>query len=175
MNYQKTLKRKKNRLVRRLKGVGVVNHSPHIGTSGIKLTSYCDIKLAYGYPDCINLISDLLAEQIDERTTCVAGKGEGGRHLAAVFSSRQNIPVASIRDEPKDWGTKKWIEGYNPTRKDKITILDDVYVTGKSLMEAREIITPTGAEIIGHLVVVKRPETEPTFPLKYILTLDDLL
>ncbi len=135
---------------------------------------YIDIKKAYGYPAALNLICDKLWQIIEKDATCIATTGYGGMAPAATISARYNRHLTLVRDEPKKHGMSGLIDGYLPTEKDKVAIIDDVFTTGKSIKKTIEILKPTGAEIIGCYVVCKRGEGKLETPLHYLLTSENL-
>lgn len=136
---------------------------------------YMDVKKAYGYPNALDKISEELWDAIDKRTTCIATAGYGGLSPATVISSRHNLYLTFVRDEPKKYGRRGWIDGYVPCERDKIAIIDDVFTTGKSLRKIIKVLERTRAEILGCYVVVKRGEGKIKSPLTYLLASEELL
>jgi len=59
------------------------------------------------------------------------------------------------------------IDGYIPTKKDHVAIIDDILTTGGSLEEITEIIEPL-TNITEYAVVVKRGDFDSKYPLKYL-------
>lgn len=161
-------------LIERLKKAQIVHKEPvNLKNAGIS-TYYIDIKEAYGDPQLFFLMGEYLQERIPSGTTCIAAAGYGGIPLAARLSGF-NRHLTLVREEPKEYGMGGWIDGYLPTSKDKITIVDDVCTTGSSLRKMIEILRPTEAEILGCLVVVKRGEANLSVPVSYLMTADELL
>ncbi len=162
-------------LVKLLKQLDIIYRGPvslkHAGASDF----YVDLKKAYGDPTALNLIADGLWKNVGKEATCVATAGYGGLPPATVISSRHNLPLTLVRDEPKKHGMGGWIDGYLPHEQDKIAVIDDVFTTGGSLSRIIEVLEQTGATILGCHVVVKRGEGELQVPLTYILTPDELL
>ena len=166
----------KNQLVKRLNQINdLIIKRDCIWTSGINLDFYVDMKRAYGKRDCLNLMADLLLDNINKNTSCVAGMGNGGIPLATAVALKHNLNLSLIRSEPKKWGLNKLIDGYIPKKRENVSIVDYVFTTWKSLKEIKRILNQTEANIVGYHVVLKRLEIEPDFPLNYILTSDDLI
>ena len=117
-------------LVQLLRQLDIIHRDPvnlkNAGASGV----YVDIKKAYGYPVALSWISEDLFEAIDKTATCIAAAGYGGLPPAAEISSQHNLYLTLVRDEPKKHGTARWIDGYIPTNKDRIAVVDDVFTTG---------------------------------------------
>lgn len=162
-------------LIRKLKQLDIIYSGPvNLKNAGAS-DFYVDIKKAYGYPDVLNKVSDELWKKIDKEVTCIATAGYGGLSPATVISSKHNLYLALVRDEQKKHGRRGWIDGYVPNEQDRVAIVDDVFTTGGSLRKIVGILEPTGAEIVGCYVVVKRGDGEIQVPVTYLLTLEELL
>lgn len=165
----------KEELIKRLRELDIIDLRPtqlkHAGMAKF----YADLKMGYGDPDVLRLISSEIWEQMDKRTTCIAANGYGGISIAGIISKDYKIHLTQIRDEPKKHGKGGWIDSYVPTPKDYVSIYDDVLTTGGTLRRIMEILKPTGAKILGCHVGVKRGEAELCVPLTYLLTVDELL
>ena len=84
-----------------------------------------------------------------------------------------NKKLTLVRNEVKDHGTQKIIEGHTPTNKDIVAIIDDVVTSGSSLLKTRKLL---GSNILvqGYYVVVKRTKIDLGIPLSYLLSPTDL-
>ena len=162
-------------LIMRLKQLGIVRHQPvelsHAGPAQL----YFDFKQAYGDAEAFKLLAKRVGERIPNRTSCIAGSGYGGIPLATGISLMYGRNVALVRTELKDHGIIKLIEGYLPGKDDKVAIVDDVFTTGKSLQKIIDIVTPTGAEIVGCYVILKRGEGQISVQVESLLKVEDLL
>lgn len=77
----------------------------------------------------------------------------------ALVSYQQGKPIPSfiVRDQPKEHGTKRKIEGH--IRKGyKVAIVDDVITTGGSVIQAVEAVEEAGCEVAKIIVIVDRHE-----------------
>jgi orotate phosphoribosyltransferase len=167
----------KAELIKKLKEIpDIIYKDPYGKTipsnAGLSLDYYVDVKLAYGY--MIGLISQCLYLEMPSRTTCVAAAGYGGLPPAAVIAEKHDLKLTLIRAEPKRHGKGGMIDGHVPTPADKITVIDDVFTTGKNMRTVTEVLKPTGAQILGYLAVVKRSEGTMD-GLKYLILAEDLL
>lgn len=162
-------------LIRKLKQLGIISRETVNLKNAGESDFYVDVKKAYGYPDVLGLISDELWAGISERATCIAAAGYGGLSPSTVISSRYARHLALVRDEPKKHGKSRWIDGYVPNEQDKVAIVDDVFTTGGSLRKIIEALESTGAEILGCHVVVKRGDGNLQVPIRYLLTLEELI
>ncbi len=162
-------------LISKLRELNIVHREPVILSSGSVSDFYIDVKKAYGYPETLTSICDCLWDKIDKRTTCLAAIGYGGIIPASVLASTHNLNLTLVRDVPKKHGLGGWIDGHVPTKNDKITIIDDVYTTGKSLRKIVGILKPIEAEILGCYVVVRRGKDDFELPLSYLFDVDEIL
>jgi len=157
----------KEKLMKRLNEIGVIYIEPvklkHIPTSKY----YVDIKAAYGYPDIMSMIVEEMWIIMDRKSNCIAAAGYGGVPLASVLGSIHDLKVSFVRDKPKGHGKGGMIDGYVPTKKDYVAIIDDILTTGGSLEEITEIIEPL-TNITEYAVVVKRGDFDSKYPLKYL-------
>lgn len=166
-----------DKLIEKLKSLNIIYREEvelsHDGKSNL----YVDVKKAYGYPDIFGLICYAIGERIDKRTTCIAASGHGGISPASVLSLRYNFKLALVRERPKGHGRPTLVDGYEPTRLDKVSIYDDVLTTGETIENIINVIRPYGAEIIGCCVFVKRKlgDVSLGIPVSYVLTAEDLL
>lgn len=136
---------------------------------------YINIKKAYGDPELMFSLCKNLWEKLPKEATCIAGSGHGGIPLATRMSGLYSRHLALVRDGAKEHGLNNLVDGYVPTNKDKIAIVDDVFSTGDSLREIIETLTSTGAEILGCYVIVKRGEGLLSVPWQYLMTAEELL
>ncbi|MDO8511314.1 MAG: phosphoribosyltransferase family protein [Nanoarchaeota archaeon] len=162
-------------LITRLKQLKIVHRGEvelsHAGPSDY----YIDIKKAYGDAEAFDLMAKRLGEKIPNRTNCIAASGHGGLPLAGALSVLYKRNLSLVRTELKDHGLLKYIDGYVPSEGDRVAIVDDVFTTGRTLQKVINIITPTGAEIVGCYVFVKRGEGQLSVPVESLLRVEDLL
>ena len=139
---------------------------------------YLDIKKACGDAEAFELMANRLGEKIPNGTNCIAASGYGGLALAGAVSVIYERNLSLVRTEQKDHGLLKWIEGYIPSPGDKVTIVNDVFdflTNGETLQNIIDTIAPTGAEIVGCYVLVKRGEGKLSVPVEGLLQVKDLL
>ncbi len=164
----------KEQLLKTLRKLGVIYKEPVILRSGTVSNFYCDIKKACGYPELLNAFADEIGKKLPATCTCVAGSGYGGLPLAALISARFNKKFTAVRDAAKKHGKGGLIDGYIPTEKDVITIIDDVLTTGSSIKATLARLSSTKAKVNNGFVVVKRGEAKLPIPCEYLFTIADL-
>lgn len=155
----------------------IVRSEPVTLASGQRSDFYIDVKKAYGYPELLRLASEGVWMLMSDRTTCVAAIGFGGAPLATAISLSHNLRLTMIRDEPKKHGKRNLLDGHVPDRNDKVSIVDDVLTTGLNLKKAVEALLPTGAEILGCSVVVRRSDGSASGigQVTHLITADEIM
>ena len=73
--------------------------------------------------------------------------------LTTLISTNCNVPMLIKRKEKKTYGTKKIIEG-NFKPGDSCVIIEDILVTGNSIMETADILTREGLKVTEAIVVI---------------------
>ena len=152
-------------LIKYLKSKNVLKFGEFTLRSGIKTHYYCDIKEALGDPELLDLFTKGLIKLVPKNTTCIAGSGYGGITLASLVSYKFKLPLVLVRDKIKNHGTKKLIDGYVPTAKDRVCIVDDVFTTGSSIRETKEKLMKTKAKITKAIVVLNRSNKKEVLSL----------
>ncbi len=152
-------------LVKILKDKDILKFGNFTLRSGTKTHYYCDIKEALGNPILLSLFANELVKVVPKNATCIAGSGYGGITLASLVAYKLKIPLVLVRDKIKNHGTKKSIDGYLPTNKDRICIVDDVFTTGSSIKEAKEKLMPTKAKFTKAIVVLNRSNKKEVLSL----------
>ena len=167
---------RKQELLRKIKRSRIVKKGQFKLRSGAVSNLYLDVRKLFGNPSLLYAISDSIQRMLPNNTTCVVGSGYGGLPFATAVALTSKIKLVAVRNEIKDHGINKPIEGYIPTRKDRVVIIDDLFTTGSSMLETAKRLKKTNAKIIGAIVVVKRAETKNfSIPLQHLFMLDDIL
>lgn len=165
----------KKQLAKKLLDCGVVHRGKVTLRSGKKADFYIDIKKAYGQPKLLAALVSEMGKLIPKRVNCVATIGQGGIPLATLVSQKLNLKLALVRDKPRKHGTKETIDGYIPSRIDRVIVVDDVFTTGSSIRDVVSHLRPTGCKIVSAVVVVKRGKGKVGLPLDYLFVLNDLV
>ena len=125
--------------------------------SGRKSKYYLDKYLFETQPDILRALGDRFAKRIDSTITRVAGAELGGIPLVTAASMASGLPSVLIRNQKKDYGTAKQLEGkLGPI--DRVVIVEDIATTGGQVLEAAKVITATGATIVKIIAVIDRQE-----------------
>lgn len=166
-----------------LKDYGVIRNEEVTLKSGEKSNFYLDVKKAYGHPLLLELIAKSMVKIMERRyqhkiVSALACMGHGGIPLGTILGGMLSYEckIAYIRDRPKGHGLTGMIDGYQPTKEDRVLIVDDVFTTGGSINNMKKEIESTGAKVLGAIVVFERGSGSPEVEkFDYLYTDKDIL
>ena len=125
--------------------------------SGRKSNYYLDKYRFETQPDVLAALGKMLADRVTVDTDRIAGAELGAVPLAAATGMAANKPFVFIRNQKKDYGTAKQIEGVlNPG--ETVMIVEDVLTTGGQVLEAVKTLQEAGAKIERIVAVIDRLE-----------------
>jgi orotate phosphoribosyltransferase len=90
-------------------------------------------------------------------TTRIAGAELGAVALAAATSMACGLPFVIVRNQKKDYGTGKLVEG-RIEKGDRVLLVEDVTTTGGQAIEAVKSLTDAGAIVEKVVTVIDRQE-----------------
>ncbi len=125
--------------------------------SGRTSTWYIDKYLFTTQPDILKSLGELFAQAIPEGATLLAGAELGGIPLVTTAAIESNLPCIFIRNQKKEYGTAKQLEG-KLSDSDRVVIVEDIATTGGQVLEAAETISSLGAEVLTIIAVIDREE-----------------
>ncbi|MDP7008336.1 MAG: orotate phosphoribosyltransferase [Phycisphaerales bacterium] len=134
-----------------------VLHGEFTLRSGRKSTWYIDKYQFSTKPDILQAIGPLFADHIPKETTLLAGAELGGIPLVSTASMASNLPCIFIRNQKKEYGTAKQLEG-TLTQEDRVVIVEDIATTGGQVLEAAKTIESNGAKVLSIIAVIDRLE-----------------
>ena len=136
---------------------------------------YFDLKNVVSYPKLLKLIGDKIYKNIIQQNECdiICGVPIGGLPICTYISTKYNIPMIMVRNEVKEYGTSKQLEGtFN--EKDKCLIIEDVITTGGSIERVYNILK-NKVNVIGAAVVLDREQGyETSIPITPLLIKSDI-
>jgi len=118
---------------------------------------YLDKYLFSTQPDILESLGKLFAERLGDGVNKLAGAELGGIPLVTVASLASGLPCVFIRNQKKDYGTAKQLEG-NLGEGDQVALLEDVCTTGGQSLEAAKVIEAQGAKISKIIGTIDREE-----------------
>jgi orotate phosphoribosyltransferase len=125
--------------------------NPFTWTSGWKSPIYCDNRKALGFPPVREYIKsefcNLIFTQF-EAAEVLAGVATAGIAWGAMAADQLKLPYVYVRSKPKEHGLGNQIEGHFESGQ-KTVVVEDLFSTGKSSLQAVEVLRQAGAEVIG--------------------------
>lgn len=175
------------KLTKEVLKLDIIKRGKFILKSGQASDYYIDMKKVFGSPKTFRQICDELCQIIDpvkrpgrhgasKKATCVAGSGHGGLPLATAVAIKLGLPLILVRDRVKKHGIQKMIDGYMPTKKDNVVIVDDIFTTGTCISNIAEVLKETKSKVLAGYVVVSRGDVVGfKIPVKSLLSIKDLV
>ena len=125
--------------------------TPFTWTSGIKSPIYCDNRLTLSYPQVRRDIELGLCELVkSEYPDCemLMGTATAGIPHAAIMADILDLPMGYVRSSAKKHGRGNQVEGLIKEGM-KVVVVEDLISTGKSSIEAVEVLREMGCEVLG--------------------------
>ncbi len=140
-----------------------IKFGDYILTSGKKSPYYIDLRLTLSSPITMDWICNaltriILKEIAREKIDKILGVPTAGVPFATLVSQKLNLPLIYYRQARKEHGVRKKIEGILD-RNDRVLLIDDLITTGKSVIEAAEVVRDQGG-VVNELVVLLDREQE---------------
>src|SRR5436189_6000802 len=125
--------------------------------SGRKSNYYLDKYRFETQPDVLIELGKLFAQHVTDKIDRIAGAELGAVPLAAATAMACGKPCIFVRNQKKDYGTARQIEGIlNPG--ETVMIVEDVLTTGGQVLEAAQVLKDAGAKIDRIVAVIDRME-----------------
>jgi len=125
--------------------------------SGRKSNYYLDKYRFETQPEVLTALGKLFAEHVAPDVQRIAGAELGAVALAAATSMASGKPFVIVRNQKKDYGTSKLVEGLL-NEGDKVLIVEDVLTTGGQVLEAARSLESAGAKVDRIVAVIDRLE-----------------
>ena len=125
--------------------------------SGKTSSYYLDKYLFSTQPDVLRALGDAFAARVPAGTVRLAGAELGGIPLVSAAAMSSGLPCVFIRNQKKDYGTAKQLEGKLDAG-DRVVIVEDVATTGGQALEAAKVIQAQGATVTRIIATIDRQE-----------------
>lgn len=139
------------KILLKLKAVTLSPEEPYTWASGIKSPIYCDNRLTLSYPEDRSTVEkglvDLIKEEYPE-VEYIMGTATAGIPHAAIIADKMGLPMGFVRSSNKDHGKQNKIEGAK-IEGAKVVVIDDLFSTGGSSIEAAKALEEVGYEVLG--------------------------
>ncbi|MCL1990769.1 MAG: orotate phosphoribosyltransferase [Defluviitaleaceae bacterium] len=134
-----------------IKAVILRPEAPFTWTSGMKSPIYCDNRLTLSYPlvrkDIETGLCDMVRKSYPE-TEMLMGTATAGIPHAAIMAHQLDLPMGYVRSSSKKHGRGNQVEGLTEKGM-KVLVVEDLISTGKSSIEAVEVLRELGCEVLG--------------------------
>jgi orotate phosphoribosyltransferase len=125
--------------------------------SGRKSNYYLDKYRFETQPDVLAELGKLFAQKVTEKVSRIAGAELGAVPLATATAMACGKPFVIVRNQKKDYGTSKQVEGILNAG-ETVLIVEDVLTTGGQVIEAAKALKDAGAKIDRIVAVIDRQE-----------------
>ena len=125
--------------------------------SGRQSNYYLDKYLFETQPDILAALGEMFANHVGGHVDRIAGAELGAVALAAATAMACGKPFVIIRNQKKDYGTSKQLEGAIKPG-ETVLIVEDVLTTGGQVLEAAKTLKDSGAKIDRIVAVIDRLE-----------------
>ena len=142
---------------------GALLHGEFTLASGKKSDHYFEGKRLTLHPEGAYLIGKEILERLEGTDVdAIGGLVMGAFPIitaVAVVSHQEGKPIPTfiVREQPKEHGTRRKIEGHF-SKGSKVAIVDDVITTGGSVLKAIKAVEEEGCEVVKVIVIVDRNE-----------------
>ncbi|MFE0772269.1 orotate phosphoribosyltransferase [Streptomyces sp. NPDC058861] len=130
--------------------------APFTLADGRVLDEYFDEYRVGADPRLLHDVAAALAPLVPEGTEVVAGVELGGIALVVALSAATGLPAAFVRRRPKDYGSRRQVEGADVAGR-RVVLVDDVVRSGTQAAAVSEILRTAGARAVHALCVLERP------------------
>ena len=125
--------------------------------SGRKSNYYLDKYRFETQPDVLAELGKMFAQRVGPHVDRIAGAELGAVPLAAATAIASGKPCVFIRNQKKDYGTAKLVEGVLNAG-ETVLIVEDVLTTGGQVLESCKVLVDLGVKIDRIVGVIDRME-----------------
>lgn len=132
------------------KAFQINTENPFKWASGKIMPYYCDNRKLLANPEARRIIIHKFLEKISAmpvKPDCIVGVATAGIPWGAIIADRLGLNFSYVRAKPKEHGLKKLIEG-NLAPGQKVVLIEDLISTGKSSIEAAEVLRDYGVKVM---------------------------
>ncbi|XP_050593452.1 uridine 5'-monophosphate synthase isoform X10 [Bombus affinis] len=122
---------------------------------GLKTSTFFDLRVLVSHPKIMSCLASKLMSFVQDckNVAHICPASYRALPLTTLISTNCNVPMLIKRKETKTYGTKKIIEG-NFKPGDSCVIIEDILVTGNSIMETADILRREGLIVTEAIVVI---------------------
>jgi orotate phosphoribosyltransferase len=152
-------------------------------SSGGLSHDYVDLRRALSRGEDLRLAADAVIAALDSESigyTAIGGMTMGADPIAHAVAVVRPAEWFSVRKAEKDHGSKRRVEGVDLSPLTPVVAFEDTVSTGRSLLDAIDVIASTGAPIVAACTLLDRGEAAAeelsarSIPYLALLTYHDL-
>ncbi|ERT05784.1 orotidine 5'-phosphate decarboxylase [Lyngbya aestuarii BL J] len=141
-------------LILQLYDIGCIIFGEHVQSSGEIFPYYVDLRRIISIPQIFHKIVSAYADILEDlEFDRIAGIPYGSLPTATGLALRMERPMIFPRKEVKSYGTGRLIEGHFQAG-EKIVVVDDILITGNSVMRGAEKLKSAGLEVEDIVVFI---------------------
>jgi uridine monophosphate synthetase len=141
-------------LILQLFDIGCLLFGEYVQASGATFSYYVDLRTIISNPQVFNQVLNAYAEIIRNlEFDRIAGIPYGSLPTATGLALQLQHPMIYPRKEVKAHGTRRLIEG-NYNRGEKVVVVDDILISGKSAIEGVEKLESAGLVVEDVVVLI---------------------
>lgn len=145
-------------LILQIYDLGCVMFGEYVQASGATFSYYIDLRKIISNPQIFHKVINAYAEIIKNLTfDRIAGIPYGSLPTATGLSMNLHFPMIFPRKEVKAHGTRRLIEGSFQVG-EKVVLIDDILITGKSVIEGAEKLKSAGLKVEDIVVFIDHEE-----------------
>lgn len=145
-------------LIIQLYDIGCLLFGEYVQASGATFSYYIDLRKVISNPQIFHQVLSAYSAILENLTfERIAGIPYGSLPTATGLSLSLHHPMIYPRKEVKAHGTRRLIEGnFNPG--EKVVVIDDILITGKSVIEGAEKLESAGLKVEDIVVFIDHEE-----------------
>jgi orotate phosphoribosyltransferase len=130
-------------------------HGDFILSSGQRSSVYFDKFRFLTEPGLLRDVAKAAASVLPPGVTMLGAPEGAAMLLVAAMALETGLPVAVVRKQPKEYGTKAQVEGIVEPGA-RVALIEDVSTTGHQVRRAAETLGTAGAEIAVIVLAIDR-------------------
>ena len=130
-------------------------HGEFVLSSGATSSVYFDKFRFLTVPELLRDVARAASGLLAPGTELLGAPEGAAMLLVAAVALETELPVAVVRKQPKDYGTRAQVEGDVPAGA-VTTLLEDVSTTGHQVRRAAEVLAGAGADVRRIVLAIDR-------------------
>ncbi len=145
-------------LILQLYDIGCIHFGEFVQASGATFPYYIDLRTIISHPQVFEKVLSAYADILQNLSfDRIAGIPYGSLPTATGLGLRLNHPMIFPRKEVKAHGTRRLVEG-KFTEGETVVVIDDILISGKSVMEGAGKLESVGLKVEDILVLIDHEE-----------------